>query len=112
MIKALFGIIVFLLLLVLIPLTALGLVPGLSSLVGAGPRDLGIKINVEDSVRARTKVGTEIISLPKNTDPKDDFVLEGKRDADLTMDSHELTAHSNNRPWKNYPVKNLQIKIS
>ncbi len=89
-----------------------GLVPGLSSVLGAGPKDLGIRYTAEDSSVAREKSGgTEIISLPKETPLSEDFRLEGKKDAKFTFDSKELTAHSNNRPWKNYPVKNLQIKI-
>lgn len=93
-------------------LAGLGLVPGLSSVLGAGPKDLGIRYDEKDSVAARAKSGgTEIIALPPNTSASEDFRLEGKKDAQFTMDSKELTAHSNNRPWKNYPVKNLQIKI-
>jgi hypothetical protein len=109
--KFLLGIIFTLIFVALIILSILGLVPGLSNLIGAGPKDLGIRITVEDSKAAMAKDGTEIVALPKNTDPKKDFILEGKRDVTLTFDSKELTAHSNNRPWINYPVKNVQIKI-
>lgn len=91
--------------------TTLGVVPVLSPLFGAGPKNLGITITTEDSVKSREKVGTTIVSLPANTPLQDDFRLEGKRPVDFTFTSKELTAHSNNRPWKNYPVKNVQIKI-
>jgi hypothetical protein len=80
------------------------------AVIGVGAKDLGIKITPQNSADARTKVGTEIISI-KSGDNKTDFTLEGKKDAQFTFDSQELTAHSNNRPWKNYPIKNLQIKI-
>jgi len=109
--KILVGIIIFLIILIITPFALLGMVPFLSPLIGAGPRDLGIRITAGDSAAARAKVGTEIVALPKGTAAKDDFVLKGKENADFTMDSKELTAHSNNRPWKNYPVKNIQIKI-
>lgn len=78
--------------------------------LGIGPKDLEIKITEADSTQARAKVGTQIIPIENNSKP--DFTLEGKKDAEFSMDSKELTAHSNNRPWKNYPVKNLQIKIN
>lgn len=98
--------------LVVVALSLFGIVPVLSSVLGAGPKDLGIRYNKEDSAAAWQKSGgTEIVSLPKGTPVSEDFRLEGKKDAKFTMDSKELTAHSNNRPWKNYPVKNLQIKI-
>lgn len=83
---------------------------GIYLLIGTGPRDLGIRYTEDDSRIAREKVGTEIISIKDNPGKKD-FTLEGKKSLEMTMDSKELTAHSNNRPWKNYPVKNLQIKI-
>lgn len=97
-------------LLVLVPLTSMGLVPILSSMVGAGPKDLGIRITKEDSTKAFAKMGTEYVTL-KSTDSITDFTLEGKVNAELEMDSTELTAFSSNRPWKYYPLKNVQIKI-
>jgi hypothetical protein len=109
--KILLGFLTVLLLVIIIPLAAIGVIPGLSQVIGAGPKDLGIRYSAEQSKAARDKVGTEIIALPATTSPADDYKLEGKKDAEFTMDSTELTAHSNNRPWKNYPVKNLQIRI-
>jgi hypothetical protein len=109
--KFLFGLVVFVILILLIPLTLLGQVPILSPMVGAGQKDLGIKISAEDSKAAQLKDGTEVIALPKGTAVSEDFKLEGKREVDLVFDSKELTAHSNNRIWINYPVKNLQIEI-
>ena len=110
--KKLFIVLVLLVLCGVGLLGMLGLVPGLSSILGAGPKDLGIRYDENDSKAARVKSGgTEIIALPPGTSASEDFRLEGKKDARFTMDSKELTAHSNNRPWKNYPVKNLQIKI-
>jgi len=115
MLKILFGIIITLLLIIiaiiLIPLTALGLVPGLSPLFGAGPKDFGISITKEDSLAARAKAGIEIVSLAKNADPSKDFTLEGRKDANFTLDSKELTAFTNNRPWIKYPIKNVQVII-
>jgi hypothetical protein len=111
MLKFLSTIIVILVVIALIPLTLLGVVPGLSSLIGAAPVDLGIHTTPEESALARGKVGTQIVSLPENTPASEDFKLEGKKPAEFTFDSQELTAHTNNRPWKNFPLKNVQIKI-
>lgn len=108
--KILFGIILTLVLIVLVFLTCFGLLPVLSPLLGFGPKDLGIRITKQDSLMAFAKIGTEVVSI-KKTDSKQDFTLEGKKDLTFTMDSKELTAHSNNRPWKYYPLKNVQIKI-
>lgn len=114
MLKILFGVFIALLIgtlaIILIPLTALGLVPGLSPLFGAGPKDFGIRVTKEDSLAARSKAGIEIVSLPKNAEQKD-FTLEGRKDASFTLDSKELTAFTNNRPWIKYPIKNVQVKI-
>lgn len=111
--KKLFVFLGVLVLVGVVALSMLGIVPVLSGAFGAGPKDLGIRYTKEDSLAARQKSGnTEIISLPQNTPLSEDFRLEGKKDMQFVMDSKELTAHSNNRPWKNYPVKNLQIKIS
>ena len=110
--KLFVGVIVIVVLVVGATGAILGIVPILSSLIGAGQKDLGIRYTVEESLAARQKSGgTEIIPLPKGTSSADDFRLEGKKPMQFTMSSAELTAHSNNRPWKNYPVKNLQIKI-
>ncbi len=78
--------------------------------IGQGPRNLGIKYTTADSEAARKKVGTEIVAI-KPEDSKSDFTLEGKKSAEFSMDSQELSAHTGNRPWKNYPLKNVQIKI-
>jgi hypothetical protein len=80
------------------------------AVLGVGAKDLGIKVTPQDSELSRTKAGMEIISI-NSQDGKLDFTLEGKKDMEFSMDSQELTALANNRPWKNYPVKNIQIKI-
>lgn len=83
---------------------------GYYAVLGASPKDLGIKVTPEDSIKARAITGTEIIPITAGVD-KQDFTLEGKKPIQFVMDSQQLTAFSNNRSWKNYPVKNLQIKI-
>ena len=109
--KFLFGVLTTLVLIILIPATALGIVPVLSPLVGAGPKDLGQRVTMEDTNAARAKVKTEIISLPAGTPTNKDYTMEGKQDENFTMDSKELTAYMSNNPWKNYPIKNVQVKL-
>jgi hypothetical protein len=101
-----------LLLIITIPLTLLGVVPVLSSLIGASQVDLGISVTPQETQEAIAKVGTNIITLPSDTALDAGFRLEGSKDASFTMTSQELSAHSNNRPWANYPVRNVQIKIA
>jgi len=112
MIKFLASILTVLLVIALAGLSVAGLVPGLSSLVGASPKNFDIKITKDDSLAAQNKIGTEIISAPKGTEDKNGFKLEGKKDANFSLDSKELTALNNNRSWKNYPLKNVQTKIN
>jgi len=92
--------------------TLLLVVGGLAyMLVGTGPKDLGIKYTTDDSVAARKKIGGEIIPITADMNKKD-FTLEGKLPVEFEMDSKEFSAQSANRPWKNYPLKNLQIKFN
>jgi len=109
--KFLLGVLTTLVLIVLIAATAFGLVPGLSTLVGAGAKDLGIYTTVADTKAAKTKVGTEIVYLPAGTDISKDYVFEGTQNENFTMDSKELTAYANNDGWASYPFRALQIKI-
>lgn len=109
--KFLLGVVTTLVIIVLAIATALGIVPVLSSLVGAGPKDLGIHTTVADTKAAKEKVGTEIIYLPAGTDTSKDYTFEGTQQEDFTMDSTELTAYANNDGWANYPFRTIQIKI-
>ena len=101
----------FLLVIIVVLISLIVFVPWYFLGIGSKPKDLGISFTIQDSAAARDKVGTQIIPITAEIN-KSDFTLEGKRDIEFSMDSKELSAHSNNRSWKNYPVKNLQIKIS
>lgn len=111
MFKIISGVLITILLISIFALSFTGVVPVLSNFVGAGQKDLGITSTPEESKDAMNIVGTEIITLTTVNDPKDGFRLEGKKDANFTMNSEQISAHSNHRPWKNYPLKNVQIKI-
>lgn len=73
-------------------------------------KTFGIKVTKEDSKAANALVGIEIVAI-RSGDGKSDYTLEGKKDANYSMDSKTLTALANNNPWKKYPVKNMQILI-
>lgn len=105
-----FILLIIICLLVATPFALLGKLPIVSSLIGATPKDLGIRITQEDSVTSQSKVGTQVIALTTDMQ-KTDFTLEGTKDAEFTMDSKEITALSNNRAWIHYPLKNVQVKI-
>jgi hypothetical protein len=111
MIKFLVGFVSAVALIIFAGLSFVGLTP-LSKFLGTGQKDLGIKVTRQDTQAAIGKVGTQIVALPQGTADTQGFKLEGKIAADFTMDSQEISAHSNNRPWKNYPLKNVQIKIN
>jgi hypothetical protein len=91
----------------------MGVIPGLASVFGADkPRDFGIRYTAEDSAAAQRKSGVKLAALPEGTAAGESFRLSGKRDADITMNQTELTAHVNNRPWRYYPFENVQIRIN
>ena len=91
---------------------ALGLVPGISSVLGASPKNLGQKITLADSLAAQNKTGIEVVSLPKTTPNNKGLIAEGKKPLSASFNSQELTALANNRTWKNFPVKNVQIRVN
>jgi hypothetical protein len=112
MLKLLFGSIIFSLLLITIIGGALGFVPGVSGLMGASPRDLGQKATLAESRATQEKVGTEIVILPAGTPNSQGYIPEGNIPLSTSFTSQELTALANNRTWKNFPVKNVQIRIN
>jgi len=90
----------------------LGFIPGISTLMGAAPKDLGQRITSEDSLAAQSKTGIEVAKLPKDTLDDKGYSPEGKKALSVTYDSKEVTALVNNLTWKNFPAKNVQIKIN
>jgi len=90
----------------------LGFVPGVSTLMGASPKNLGQNVTREDSLAAQSKASVEIIALPSGTTDKDGYIPQGTKNLDTTFSSKEITALLNNRTWKNFPAKNVQVKIN
>lgn len=91
----------------------MGLIPGLSDILGTNkPRDLGIKYSEADKTSCRLKTKTEIISLPDASSPVDTIKYVGQKTVNDNFTSAEITAVFNNRPWKYWPYKNVQIKFN
>lgn len=105
-----------LILIVLVPvviLGAMGFVPGLSSILGTDkPRDLGVKYTAENlkSVRSKSQIQYEV--LPDSNIPSQTRQFSGERKVTAEFTSSEITASLNNRPWKLWPYKNMQIKFN
>ena len=91
----------------------LGLVPGVSTLFGSDkPRDLGIRYANEDKESARAKSQIVYETLPSDIPPQNSIQRMGKREISAEFTSAEATALMNNRPWKYFPYKNIQIKFN
>lgn len=107
---------IFLVLIILAPVAVLGylgFIPGLSSLFGADkPRDLGIKYTEADRTTARAKSQIEYVALPAGTTIPGGWQTSGSREVSAEFTSAEITALMNNRPWKYYPYRNVQVKFN
>lgn len=91
----------------------LGYIPGLSKLLGAEtPRDLGVKYTEEDRTAARAKSKVEYTILPETTAITKSYQLIGTRKITASWNSQEMTALMNNRPWKYWPIKDVQLKVN
>lgn len=91
----------------------LGIIPGLSDLMGANkPRDLGIKYSQSDlsSIHAKSLVKYE--TLPSNVVPAMTRLFSGERQFSGDFSSAEITATMNNQNWIHWPFKNLQVKFN
>jgi len=107
---------IFLLILILVPvfiLGYLGLLPGLSALLGTNkPRDLGIKSTLTDLTSARGKSQIVYEVLPPETPPEKSREFSGSRPVKAEFSSAEVTALLNNRHWKYWPYENVQVKFN
>lgn len=106
----------FFLLTILVPILAagyFGLIPGLSSLFGSDkPRDLGITYTETDRTAARAKSQIEYVALPAGMTIPGGWQTSGSREVNTEFSAAEITALMNNRPWKYYPYKNVQVKFN
>lgn len=109
-------VLILILLAIAVPILALGYlgyIPGLSSVLGANkPRDLGIRFTEEDFKSGRQKSSVELAQLPPETPIEKSFQTTGSRPITAEFTSQEISALMNNRPWRYWPYKNVQVKFN
>lgn len=111
--KLLILLIIFVILCSVFILGYLGLIPGLSTLLGADkPRDLGIKYTQADLKSCRSKSRVEYTSLPDSSSPSQTRQVSGQREVAAEFTSAEITATMNNQPWRFWPYQNVQVKFN
>jgi hypothetical protein len=94
-------------------LASLGYIPGLSALFRANkPKNLGVIFSDTDLTSARAKSKIIYGMLPDSTPIEQSIQRVGQQKASFSLTSSEATALLNNRPWKYWPVKNVQLKIN
>jgi len=93
--------------------SSLGYIPGVSKWLGTDkPKDLGIRYTDADRASARAKSQLVYLELPVNTAVEDSIVRKGSRPITTSWSSSEMTALLNDRPWRYWPIKDVQLKIN
>ncbi|MBI4226449.1 hypothetical protein HY612_05045 [Candidatus Roizmanbacteria bacterium] len=96
---------IFIILVVLI-LGYLGLVPGVSAIIGSNkPRDLGVRHSQADLNKAQSKLGQVIVET--KGDPNKQFRSAQGNPVDIMLTQEEYSAHAQ----QIHPVSDLQIKL-
>lgn len=113
MFKKIFIVISLIVILVfLFVISSLGYIPGLSRWIGAEkPKDLGIRYTDADLVSARAKSQLVYLELPATTAVEDSIVRKGSRPIVTSWNSSEMTALLNDRPWRYWPIRDVQLRI-
>lgn len=107
--KVLIAVVVFLLLVT----GWFGLIPGLSSILGADkPKDLGIRYDQATKERAISLSGAQYEEIAGDPDPSSSISFSGTHDVNTSWNSEEMTALLNDRPWKYWPISNVQLRIN
>ena len=112
-IKAFFGIIVAIVIVLVLVLGYFGFIPGLSNLFGSNkPRDLGVHYTEADRVSGRAKSGIAYQALPADTSIQNAIQTSGSKPVTTEFTSAEMTAIFNNKAIKIWPYKNVQLKFN
>jgi hypothetical protein len=92
----------------------LGLVPGVSDLMGSNkPRDLGVRTTEQDLITASAKVGRVRESLPSADSPKESMKFSGSHKVDAAFTSEEVTKTMQSRNYKYNPLSDdFQAKFN
>ena len=93
--------------------SSLGYIPGVSKWLGTDkPKDLGIRYTDADRASARAKSQLVYLELPEGTPVEESIVRMGSRPITTSWSSPEMTALLNDRPWRYWPIKNVQLRIN
>jgi hypothetical protein len=91
----------------------LGFMPGVSDLFGSSKaKDLGVTFTAADLQSAKAKIGRIITDLPSTADAVNSIKFSGQKAINTVLTSAEATALFNDKQWKYYPLKNVQIKFN
>jgi hypothetical protein len=111
--KGLFSLIIIVILLLVGVGGYLGIIPGVSKIFGSDkPRDLGKMYSEENYVSGIQKSGSTRGVLSTSSLKNATIMYEGSHKVDTSFSDEELTSFAYNRPWVNYPFKNVQIRIN
>lgn len=111
--KIFLGFILAVIIAIVLFLGYLGFIPGVSAIFGSNkPRDLGIKYTEADRVSGKAKSQIEDETLPANTPDEQSLQRIGSRPVTTSFSSAEITALMNDRPFKYWPYKNVQMKFN
>ncbi len=106
-------VIVILVLLVLIGLARLGYMSGVAKVFGWDkPRDLGITYTDEDFKSAFKKSAADYGVLPEGTPDANSIQFLGSNSVTTSWSSSEVTSLLNDRPWKYWPISDVQLRIN
>lgn len=76
------------------------------------PRNLGIKYTDADFASARAKSQIEYAALLANTPDSESLQRTGTRAVAISLSSAEMSSLLNDRPWKYWPIKQVQLRIN
>jgi len=107
------GILALIILVIILFFALAGYIPGLSALLGTTkPRDLGVKYTEGDKNSAIAKSGATYEVLPTETPDSQSIRFSGSHDVNTSWSSVEITALLNDRPWKYWPIEDVQLRIN
>lgn len=90
----------------------IGYIPQVANLLGTNkPKDLGIKFTEKDKKDAQLKSNVQYSVLPSSTSDQLSIQRFGNHNVDDSWTSAQISAMMNNRPWKYWPYKNVQVKF-
>lgn len=111
--KILLIVLAVIILIFLIGFSRLGYLSGVAKVFGWDkPRDLGISFTESDLNIAIEKSGAEYGILDSATPDSESIQFVGSHVVNTAWNSAEMTALLNDRPWKNWPISSVQLKIN